>query len=441
MEINKITLNKLYYMKAKYYIWLCIIALFAGFNACKEKDRYAISGEDATPPNPPIYLTYKPLPGGVRLYYEIPDNSNLLSIEAEHTTVVGRNLTFAASYFVDSLDVFGFVNEEIYHLQLYAVNRAGVRSTPVSIDVMPLESALPKVYENIQAKGATRSFFVEWENELTQTLNVMVDFKFKMKDGQNRSLTRVFTSREPIERRFVLDLDLDENETVNISLRVEDLYGNSTEVKQFGNINLLHDVELDKSKWVLPYSGTIMGSVTMVNGSYLEGKIEQVYDGVINSGEEINYMVSNRGNPWSVLIDLGDVYELTRIITWQRRFSGALEADDDGNIPDRTFDKGILYGGSNVGVYRMHRWDEETSSWELFSEHKIPTPVGLSDIDIIRIHNDKGDEAYIHPDEPRFSKPTRWFRYEAVSGFVNNYTNTNANSLSEISLYGRKYIP
>jgi hypothetical protein len=51
-----------------------------------------------------------------------------------------------------------------------------------------------------------------------------------------------------------------------------------------------------------------------------------------------------------------------------------------------------------------------------------------------------GDMAYFYPDEPQFTKPTRWFRYESMYPFGKttlswlNYDHC----LSEITLYGRK---
>ena len=44
------------------------------------------------------------------------------------------------------------------------------------------------------------------------------------------------------------------------------------------------------------------------------------------------------------------------------------------------------------------------------------------------------------PQKPGYTKPVRWFRYEALSGInsVNNvpYSSTDSNCLSEITLYG-----
>ncbi len=71
------------------------------------------------------------------------------------------------------------------------------------------------------------------------------------------------------------------------------------------------------------------------------------------------------------------------------------------------------------------------------NEHTIPVPMGLSEIEFVRL-GEAGDMAYFYPDNPQYTKPTRWFRYEAVKGFSGNYTLEDANCLSEITLFGRK---
>src|SRR3546814_2358569 len=49
--------------------------------------------------------------------------------------------TFSASYFADSLEVYGFADTSEYTVQLYAVDRAGNRSEVVNVPVTPLEPA------------------------------------------------------------------------------------------------------------------------------------------------------------------------------------------------------------------------------------------------------------------------------------------------------------
>lgn len=85
----------------------------------------------------------------------------------------------------------------------------------------------------------------------------------------------------------------------------------------------------------------------------------------------------------------------------------------------------------------MYIWDDGLADWVQVTQHKIPVPVGLSEIEIVKL-GEAGDMAYMFPDDPQYTKRTRWFRYEAVKSFNGNYTLEDANCLSEITLYGKK---
>jgi hypothetical protein len=413
-------------MKTKYYLLMATFLL--GLCACEEKGRFALSSSDSVPPAAPVFRTYKPLAGGARLFYQIPSDEDVLSINAEFIAANGQTTRFSVSYYTDSLDVYGFADTVFYSLNLYATDRAGNKSQSVPVEVKPLESILPKVARSIVVKPAVGSFFIDWQNELMQSINVYVDFSFTMY-GKQRSLTTVFSSNKDTERRFIMDLlALGENDPVDVKIRLEDLYGNKYPAIDIGRIFLLQDTELPKKGWLFPAPGTVMGGAVMADGNYREGRITYLNDGIIHTGDESNYIHTGQNAPWNIIIDLGDYYELSRIITFQRRFSGTADK----------YSKGCLYSGENVGVYNMFGWDEETETWDTISRHTIPVPSGLSDLEVIKYHNSGGDMAYMLPNEPGFTKPFRWFRYQALNSFDSNYTGTGATNISEITLYGRK---
>src|SRR5690606_7211190 len=421
-------------MKTKRYISL-LGALFLAVAACKEEGRFQANSDDATPPGIVTNVTYEPLYGGARFYYTPPADEDLLAIEAVYTNANKQSFTFSASYFADSLEVYGFADTGEYTVQLYAVDRAGNRSQAVDVSVVPLEPAYTRVAESIEIKPGFSSFFLDWENELEQNINVYVNFSYTQ-DGKPFEFTSVFSSNLASDRRFINYLFLTPEEKVTVKVRVEDIYGNTTELIEKGQVALYEDIEIPKQNWVLPNANDSIGGVPMCFGDGLEGRSRYVIDGIIDRGDNLNFMHthsrgrtgrSEDGNmPWNFIIDLGDYYELSRIITVQRH-SGGL-----ANIS-----RGQYYQYENVGIYNMYYWDEDLEEWVHISQHKIEVPVGLSEIEIVK-KGEAGDMAYMYPDDPQYTKPTRWFRYEAFKGFGGNYTLDDANCLSEITLYGRK---
>jgi hypothetical protein len=421
-------------MKTKKYISLFLASLFA-VCSCKEEGRFSSGAEDAVPPGPVTDVTYKPLYGGARFFFSVPDDEDLLKVDAVYTSSKNQAYQFSVSYFVDSLDVYGFPDVNEYTVQLYAVDRSGNRSTPTSVTVTPLEPAYLRVAQTMVLKPGFSSFILDWVNELEQNINVYADFKYTQ-NGEEHSFTSVFSSNLPEDRRFVNDLYLTPQEPVSVQVRVEDIYGNITESIDKGQITLLEDIEIPKDNWFLPETNDSIGGVPQAFGNGYEGRLRYVIDGIIDRGDNLNFMHTQQrgrtgnsadGNmPWNIMIDLGDYYELSRIVTVQRHSGGV------ANIS-----RGQYYQYENVGIYNMYIWDEDSTKWSFISQHKILFPEGLSELEYVKL-GEAGDMAYMYPDDPQYTKPARWFRYEAYKGFTANYTRDDADCLSEITLYGKK---
>jgi hypothetical protein len=421
------------YMKAKAVIFILGLLLIP-VSSCKEVMRYEVNEDDSVPPGKPENITYTPLYGGARFHYSVPGDEDLLSIDAVYTNSQGQSFWFSASYYSDSLDVYGFGSMEEHTVQLYAVDRAGNRSEVVTVSVTPLEPAITRVEKSVIVKPGFSSFFLDWENELEQSINVYVDFDFTQ-NGEKREISTVFSSNFLTDRRFIRDVFLSPDIPINIKIRVEDRYGNITQSIDMGNINLYEDTKIPKENWVMPPTGDSIGGVPQFFGDGYEGRVAYLIDDIIDKNDNRNFIhtayrgrtgkSADGGMPWNAIIDLGDYYDLSRIITTQRH--------DRAN----SYEKGQYYAAENVGLYNMYIWDDDLQDWEFVSQHKIPIPVGMSEIEIVR-QAEAGDMAYMYPDDPKYTKPTRWFRYEALKCFDGDYTSDSGVCLSELTLYGRK---
>jgi hypothetical protein len=417
-------------MRTNRYMFLFMMFLL-GFHACKEQGRFEIGYNDSEPPAAHVYIDYKKLYGGARLFYKIPSDKDLLSIDASYTNARGEDVWFSVSYFSDSLDVYGFSDTLEYLVNLYAVDRAGNKSEIIPVPVKPLEPAFSRVAKSLIVKAGFASFFVDWTNELKQNLNVYANFTYTEK-GVYKEQQLIYTSNLPVERWFIRDLELTAEEPINVKIRVEDPYGNITELIDKGQITLLEDELIPKDKWIMPENdgnGGVdsIGGVPMAFLAGYEGRSGYLIDGIIDDGVVVNYThTANRGRtgltkdgnvPWNVMIDLGDEYEISRIVTHQR--------------------SEFYYLYENVGVYAMYIWDDNVQKWDSIGQNKILFPKGMSQMEKRQLGL-AGDMAYLYPDDPKFSKKTRWFRYEALYSFDDNYTSAIAANLSEITLYAKK---
>ncbi|MDR1341602.1 MAG: DUF4959 domain-containing protein [Prevotellaceae bacterium] len=427
-------------MTTKYFLLISIIlCLFCA--SCAEERRYDINSDDAVPPAAPVISRYEALNGAARIYYLPPADKDVISVDAQYTRKSdGKKFRFSTSYFSNSILVPGLTDTITYDVELYAVDRAGNHSPVITYPVKPMESAILKVKGSMIIKGGFDAIFAKWTNELKEPANVFIDYSFTL-NGTSRTLTRVFSSSTKDNMYYITDLAIPSDSPVSIKYRVSDEYENFTEYSKDTTIFVLKDEEVPKLDpdrtpyWSIPAARTVPlaedgSTISQVFGDVADGKMARVIDGIIDHSENLNYMMTEEDQPWSLIIDLKRPYELSRIVTHQRHTK-------DGGA-DEDVKRGNYYGQGNIGQYRMYRWDEEEKQWELISYHKIEIPQGsLSELEWNR-YGRAGDMAYMFPDDPKYTKPTRWFRYEALSGFEDNYATGKGGCLSEITLYCKK---
>jgi hypothetical protein len=435
-----------YYMKSKnvylsvFAAIICMLLLYA----CDESKRFEIGYDDSIPPAPPTFLRYEPLYGGATLWFEAPKDEDLLSIDATYINPEGKEIWFSVSFYTDSINVLGFSDTIPKTVKLFAVDRAGNKSTALDVKVAPLESAVSMLAENLYITPGFFSFFVNWENILEQDMNVFVDYTYSEKGVQKEGHV-IYSSNLDSEQRLVRDLNVTSQETVNIKVRIEDFYGNA-QTKDLGNFSLLQDSKIPKEKWKMPNTNDSIGGVPEAFLDAAEGRAYMIIDDIPDDYYQNNFAhthwIGRTGNPkdgntpWNIMIDLGDYYELSRIVTHQRH-GGVFQTGFAGANNDNAKNRGDYYGSDNVGIYRMYIWDENVQQWDTICTHKITFPENLTARQFYLLGY-AGDMAYMYPDTPKFTKPTRWFRYEALYGFNDNYRSTNGSTISEITLYGKK---
>ncbi|GHT79113.1 hypothetical protein FACS189464_3630 [Bacteroidia bacterium] len=429
----------------------------AGFYACEEGERFGISSDDTTPPAPPVLDSVQFINGGAELFYKIPADEDVISIEGSYIAQNGNVVTAAVSFYAKSLKVLGMADTLEHVVSLYSVDRAGNKSEAVSVPVTPLEPAFTKVAKTLKVKPAFSSLIIEWDNELRQDVNVYIDLSY-LYNGSVRTAHHAISSKRRYDRQIIKDLDLPETEPVQVSFSIADAYGNQSKVYDLGKKYVKRDVMLDKSKMSFYPPGFKLGkeengdAVYMANGDVADGRMIFLLDGILEH-DGFRIILNNRANfgtaypmfldgvtrnvnaiPWNIFIDLGDYYELSRIVTHQRAYRWD---------PQGVLDLGVLYGYSpgqdwNVGRYAVYWLDETTNEWKLINETTIPKPPEeWSNLEKI-LYAARGDEAFMYPDEPDFTPRTRYFRYQCLNTFNDNYTAKNGACLSEITLYGKK---
>lgn len=394
----------------KFALLLMSIIVLAG---CEEGKRFAISDDDTIPPNVPIFIYSEPLAGGARVFYRMPDDEDVLFIEVSYLNTAGEVVRFTSSYFSGSLDVRGFNSEGEHQITLCAVDRAGNRSDEIKETVVALEPPFVTTAKSVDVLPSFSSLMLKWDNPYMEPIYVSVELSY-MEKGTRRNHNTLFSSFMLNEIQTIDNLMPDQNDSVKVSVSVSDKFGNIEPSKTM-SVALLMDEELDKTEWTLPPAGFSLGGVTQADGNMEIGNMDAVVDGITEATKFLNFYLTNEPNPWNIIIDLGSEKELSRIVTHQR-YTGEQSGSEQGNY----------YRGDNVLAYNIYIWDDDQQAWEFVSRNDIQTPVVKQTSDY-KLSGDKGDEAFFYPEEPKFSKATRYFRFEAIKGKY----------ISEITLFGK----
>lgn len=393
-------------MKKTYNLIAAVAIAVLWLASCNEASRYEISGSDTTPPDAPLFIDSSPLPGGARIYFEPPADKDVLSVEAAYLNSEGETVRFAASYFTNSLDVYGFGSSGEHEIDFYAVDRSGNRSRSLRETVIALEPPVETVAQTVELLPSFFSILLKWENLSYTPVYITANLSYKDEKGVRTEQSVVIASYMTETHTLPISA-LPPGEPLTVGITVRDKYGNTIDALE-ETIELLEYEELDKSMWRIPEEGTAMGGVVQAAGVNLGA----VNDGIVDAKEPGNFFTTSQTNPWNIIIDLGAVYKLSNVLTHQR-MSGV------------SGEQGDLYKGNNVKAYNLYGWDESSMEWVRLMRHDITMPVVVDNSQYMEFGL-KGDMTYIYPEEPRFSEPTRWVRFEAINGSY----------ISEITLFG-----
>ncbi|MDR0699695.1 MAG: DUF4959 domain-containing protein [Tannerella sp.] len=418
---------------------LMIVALIANLSGCKESERFEINYSDTTPPGKPVISQeYKALYGGARIYFTPPEDKDVLTVDASYMSQNGKKFWFSSSYFSDSIDVEGFSDTLPKNISVYAVDRAGNKSEEQIITVTPKEPAVMRIANSIAVKPGFGSFYLDWRNELRQVSNIYVNYSYHY-NGITQEYNMIYTSTDTVERKYIRVEDIPETTPISVNVQVEDRYGNICGASEETYIHLIKDEKIPKDKWTIPKTNDSIGGEPQGDWNGYEGRAEKIIDDIVDDGFIMNFGITPAGKgrtgnmkdgnlPCNFIIDLGEEWEISRIVTHQR---------DAANSTTNVTGRGWYYLHENVGIYSMYIYNDTFSRWDSIATHKILFPPDLPGQQY-RVMAQAGDMAYLYPDDPHFSAPTRKFRYEAKYLFSNDYTGMGVIGLSEITLYGRR---
>jgi len=384
------------------YAYLLVMSIMA----CKESDLRKSIDEAGPKPDKVQVAEVENLHGGAKISFSLPDNSNLLYVQADYEIRPGVRQQSVSSSYGDFVILQGFSDVVDYTVSLTVVGRGGEKSDPVDVVVHPLTPPVKDVYSSLSYVEDFGGITVNFGNQTQADLSVSVLTKDSV--GYWVDYDRYYTSRP--EGMFPVR-GLPARPTT-FGVYVTDRWGNSSDTL-VQKLTPLYEEEFSKSKFK---------GLNLPGDAKNSWAIEGIWDNITAVGQG-GFSNQDAPFPKGFNFDIGAKSKLSRLRLWGvhdgREFSG-------GNV--KVFE---LWGSNSPSA------DGSLDGWELMGQFEVIKPSGLvgqlTSEDIEAAAN--GMDFSIPVSAPE----VRYLRFRIISTFASPPNSTlGASWVLELSLWGQE---
>jgi hypothetical protein len=188
-------------------------------------------------------ISTESLPGGATITYHVPDDPNLLYVEAEYIASNGKLSNIRASHYTNSLTIEGLGSTDEKEVKVYSVGRNERRSEPIVTSIHPLTPPVHEVYESLEIVEDFGGITIDFVNRHEASVAIIVTTRDELGD-EIPADDIYYTSQE--SGKFSIRGYPDQPREFSIQIR--DKWDNFSE-KTTGTFTPLYEVELDKSRF------------------------------------------------------------------------------------------------------------------------------------------------------------------------------------------------
>ena len=271
--------------------------------ACKE-EQIGQTGVDNVPPSSVKNVQVEPLPGGARISYDLPDETDISYITCEYMFNNQKKVT-RSSIYNNYVIIEGLADVVPCDFTLYLVDHSENKSEPLKGSFTPLEPPFRSVFKTITLEPDFGGVVIRWQNESNALIGA---FLYAMNDdGEWEEYDLVYSSTKE-EVRSIRGYSTDERK---FGVSLIDQFGNTSDTLVVSAIPLYENL-LDKTKFK---DGHLAGDNYT---SHSSRPISNIWDGDI---QVIWHTVPTAGftPPQTFTIDLGVQAKLSRMMLWNRQ--------------------------------------------------------------------------------------------------------------------------
>lgn len=274
--------------------------------ACNDEEfRHKPIDNDSTQPGTISNVKVINYSGSASIRYSLPEDPDLQYVVARYSVNDKTNLEAKASYHDNQLMVQGFANAGDYPVQLYAVDRSGNESEPVTAIVSPDTPAYIRAFRSLDLIGTFGGANISYQNEAKGNIGIVV-----VSENNNGELVPVDALYTSLEGGSFSVRGFDTVSRI-FGCYVRDRWNNLSDTI-IRSIKPLYERELDKSKFA-EYQLPDDAPKTF----YPNNRPDRAWDGSIDN---FHWNATNTTGLTSVQItmDLGVTAQLNRFAYWPR---------------------------------------------------------------------------------------------------------------------------
>lgn len=391
-------------MKYIYYFITLII-----LSACEDVEREPVV-IDTDAPGQVENVNVTSIPGGAKITYDLPEDIDLLYVQARYMLPNGKEVLTNASRNTRTLIIEGFAEVQEYDIALTTVDISGNCSEPYFLKITPDTPPITSVFSSLKVQADFGGVNLQWDNPTEAELAVFISMKNK--EGEWELIDSYYTSQK-IGNYSVRGLDDVESE---FSVQFRDKWSNYSEIRT-DTLTPMYEAKIAAQDIVFLEHAFTSGIPTSDMGRLSMMCDDRFEDNVTN-----NSIV-----PWYISFEVDkQPIKLSRIVIWQYSW------------PFNNY--GHYYAGGNGCLYEVYGTDDETptvdmSGWKLLATCPIVKPSGLpnnigrenmTEEDYDLAHN-KGHEFIFPLDAPA----VRYIRIRSLESF-----GTSLGAFSEVQIFG-----
>jgi hypothetical protein len=398
------------------FIFICLVPVLVSCGGDFYGHRGTISKEKGNlPPGEISNIKIKSLPGGAKIFYNLPQKGDMLYVEAVYKTKSRGKQESKSSLYKNSIIINGFSDTTGHKVKLYSVSSDGNRSKPVTKTIHPLTPPFKAVYNSINIQNAFGGVIYNYsqnETESNLTIHLVQDSSGIILPLDKNHISR----REGLHQIYNL-----KSKNYKIGYFVTDQYENISDTT-YVTLNPLFEEELPTDDITFVDSPYDSVSSEGFRNLFDDAATTQDADNIYGPKDVVDVALGKQ-LPIMIVMNLGAKYKISRIIlfgapTYGQFLNGSLKKFQIWGSLKPDFSSGVPPFSKNWHLLGTFVYSPQSANKPMDSKTPYPQN-GIS----FKVSN------------PSSLPPIKYFRIRVLT----TWSGTNKITIGELKLFGAPF--